>query len=105
MAVKFYSDLTHKMYESLEELEKAEKEVAAASDARKVAAKKVQDAATAVTEARSAYEKAKEDYYEEVRKFNQSFGPYKTSVKADEIRVFDDSLSDLLNFAWRFGNF
>lgn len=93
--VRFYSDETNCLYESLEACEKAEKELKAEkerkeaealqkSQDRKEAAKKVEKAYEALTAAKKAYQK-------ELSDFCKQYGTYHLSVGKDGILDWMDN--------------
>lgn len=80
--MKYYSDLTRKVYDTTEELEKAEKALTEKKNAREARAKEVEDAMEA---AREANDHAKEV----LAQFCKDYGSYhKTITKASDISPF-----------------
>jgi predicted nucleic acid-binding Zn-ribbon protein len=95
--MKYFSETTKKIYDSIEELEAAEKEAAAAKDARKAESEKVEKAYSAMKEAKKAYEVATEDYQKALSDFCDKYGSYKTTLRPGEL--FDlDPFWKIFNF-------
>jgi len=91
--MKFYSELTKKIYDSAEELDKAEKQVAAAEKAkqkkeaeRKARAKEVQDAFKTAYELRD--------------KFIADFGTYHQTLTKEDVSA--KNIADLFELLFRF---
>lgn len=97
--MKFYSETTKQMYDSVKDLEAAEAAALKEKDARKEAADKVKAAADKVSEAYVAYQDACKEHRKVLTEFCEKYGSYKTTVRANDIRNFDP-LSDLLNFSF-----
>ena len=95
--MKFFSEQTKRVYDSVEELEAAELEANKARDERKEAAEKVKAAADAVSDAYTAYQNACVEHRKVLTEFCQKYGSYKTTVKSNDIKTLDP-LFDLLNF-------
>lgn len=95
--MKYYSEVTKKVYDSTEELEAAEKTALAAKDERKAASEKVEKAQTAMKEAKKAYEVATQEYQDELSKFCNKYGSYKTTLRAGDLFTIDPF--------WKFFNF
>lgn len=90
--MKYYSDVTKKMYETISDLEVAEKEVSEKTNARKEDAAKVEAAFNEMVEARKNYEKV-------LREFCEKHGAYHRTIKADNAKGLDywrDLIFDLL---------
>lgn len=100
--MKYYSDLTHKMYESVEELETAELAAKQEKDERAQAAAEVKLAGEKVAEAYQAYKVACKERDKLLTDFCEKYGSYKTTVRSNDIKTLDP-LSELLNFTfWGF---
>lgn len=97
--MKYYSETTKKMYDSIKELEVAEAEALKEKDARKEAAEKVKAAANQVNEAYLAYQTACEEHNKVLREFCEKYGSYKTTVRSGDIKTLDP-LQELLNFTF-----
>lgn len=95
--MKYFSTETKKVYDTVEELEEAEKAAAAAKDERKEAAEKVETAYKAMKEAKQAYEIATQEYQQELSKFCDKYGAYKTTIRSGDLFTIDPF--------WKFFNF
>lgn len=81
--MKYFSEITNKNYDTVAELEKAEKAVANAKNERAVAAKEVEKALAAAHEAQKIANEKLED-------FCRKYGSFKTTLKdADNLNTFD----------------
>jgi septal ring factor EnvC (AmiA/AmiB activator) len=87
--MKYYSEITNKVYDTEELLNKAEEAEAAKKEAeiakrneRSQNAKKVEEARKKATEAINAYEK-------ELKDFCEKYGSYHTSIEAPMTNLFD----------------
>lgn len=90
--MKYYSDVTKKMYETISDLEAAEKEASEKTNARKEDAAKVEAAFNEMVTARKKYEKA-------LREFCEKHGAYHRTIKPEgDHKSFDwcDFILDLL---------
>lgn len=87
--MKYFSELDHKVYDSVEELEAAEKKALEAKDARKAEAEKVEKAYGAMKEAKKAYEVATEEYQKALSAFCDKYGSYKTTLRPGELFNLD----------------
>ena len=76
--MKYYSELTKVMYDSVEELEKAEKEITNKTNERKKDAAEVEKAYEAMVSARKNYEKILTD-------FCNKHGSYHRTIKSTDI--------------------
>lgn len=102
MALKTYSDVTKKFYDSVEDANAAEKEyndVIAAKKAaeeakaleRKNDAKLVEEKRKIFVEARKASVEARKDYEEELSRFCEKHGSYHTTYTTDNVNdIFDE---------------
>ena len=88
--MKYYSEITKKMYDSVKDLERAEKEVSDKNNARKEDAMKVDRAEKALIEARENYSKA-------LNEFCTKHGPYHKTVDSDELERSWSNLSNLID--------
>lgn len=88
--MKYYSEITKKMYDSVRELEKAEKEANDRDDARKEDAMKVERAEKALIEARENYSKV-------LNEFCVKHGPYHKTVDREEAARTWSNLSNLID--------
>lgn len=95
--MKYFSEIDHKVYDSVEELEAAEKKALEAKDARKAESEKVEKAYNAMRKAKKAYEVATEDYQKALSDFCDKYGSYKTTLRPGQL--FD------LDPFWKFFNF
>lgn len=87
--MKFYSEVCHKVYDSVEDLEAAEKEALEAKDARKIEAEKVEAAYKAMKEAKHDYEVATQKCQEALSNFCAKYGTYKTTVRPGDMFYID----------------
>ena len=88
--MKYYSEVTNKVYDTVNALKEAEMEVANKANARKADAEKVEAAEKACIEARAAYEKALSD-------FCKKYGSYHKTFSVNEAEKGLDSLSKLVD--------
>lgn len=86
--MQYYSDVTKCLYKTAAELEKAEAEIrekeAAAKKAEEKKAKDRKDRAALVEARRKAYEKARQEYFEQLNSFCKDYGAYHYSIGKDE---------------------
>lgn len=87
--MRYYSETTRKLYDTIEDLEAAEKEAEKAKDERKAAAELVEAAYTEVKEARLAYDKATQHYNEVLTDFCNKYGSYKKTLRAGDAIKLD----------------
>ena len=87
--MKYLSEITKQAYNSVEELEAAEKKALEAKDARKAEADKVSKSYEAMKKARLDYEKATQEYQDTLAAFCEKYGSYKTTLKPGEIFTID----------------
>ena len=90
--MKYYSDVTKKVYDTVGDLEAAEKEVSEKTNARKEDAAKVEAAFNEMSTARKKYEKV-------LREFCEKHGAYHRTIKPEDgSKTFDwrDLILDLL---------
>lgn len=88
--MKYYSEITKKMYDSVKELEKAEKETNDKNNARKEDAMKVERAEKAWIEAR-------ENYTKTLNEFCAKHGPYHKTIDKDEAALTWSNLGNLID--------
>lgn len=88
--MKYYSEITNKVYDTVNALKEAEMEVTNKANARKADAEKVEAAEKACVEARMAYEKALSD-------FCKKHGAYHKTFNVDDTTKEWDSLSKMVN--------
>lgn len=88
--MKYFSEITNKVYNTVNELKEAEVEVTNKVNARKADAEKVEAAYKACVEARVAYEKALSD-------FCKKHGAYHKTFKAEDTANEWSSLSKLVD--------
>ena len=88
--MKYFSEVTNKVYDTVNELKEAEAEVTNKVNARKADAEKVEAAYKVCVDARVAYEKALSD-------FCKKHGAYHKTFKAEDITKEWDSLSKLVD--------
>ena len=88
--MKYYSDVTKKLYESVEDLKKAEAELTDKATARKRDADKVEKAYNAYIEARKEYEKVLMD-------FCNKHGAYHKTYTTKEAENEFESLKNLVS--------
>lgn len=97
--MKYYSELTKKPYDTVEDLERAERAIKEASIAeekkrseRAEAAKEVEIAFDEARKAISASNKAKKNAQEKLNEFCKKYGPFHTSYKG-----WSDILDDIFS--------
>lgn len=88
--MKYYSEVTNKVYDTVNALKEAEMEVTNKANARKADAGKVEAAEKACVEARVAYEKTLSD-------FCKKYGSYHKTFNVDNTEKEWDSLSKMVN--------
>lgn len=88
--MKYYSEVTKKMYDTVKDLEKAEKEIRDRNDERKVAAAAVEKAYNELVEARERYSKVLSD-------FCSKYGAYHQSIKSTDSDSSWKNLGTLLD--------
>lgn len=88
--MKYYSEVTKKVYDTVNELKEAEMEVTDKMNARKADAEKVEVAYKACVDARVAYEKA-------LSEFCKKYGAYHKTFRADEAEKEWNSLSKMVS--------
>lgn len=94
--MKYYSDKTKKLYETVEDLNKAEKayDEAHALEIKKAEMKKAR--AEEIKNARKAIIEAQNKYNELVNKFIKEYGSYHETYRDGDLI----SLKEILNFYW-----
>lgn len=88
--MKYYSEVTRKMYDTIKDLEKAEKEIKDRNDGRKIAAAAVEKAYNELVEARERYSKV-------LNNFCSEYGAYHQSIKSTDSDPSWKNLSYLLD--------
>lgn len=95
--MKYYSELTNKIYDSEKECKAAEEKKRKSDEEETLRKKKEAEQrktrAAAVEEKRVAYSKAKEAYINELDSFIKDYGSYHTTIK--DTQDFLDSFRDL----------
>lgn len=91
--MKYYSDVTKKLYESVDELKKAEAELTDRAAARKKDADKVEKAYDAYIEARKEYEKVLADFCNKYGAYHKTY----TSKDARDVKTEFESLKNLVS--------
>lgn len=99
--MKYYSDVTRKIYDTPEALEQAELAVHEAENREKIRKERLanerKERAAQVEEARKELSAAQHKYKEALESFCKDYGTYHTSVSASEIPSLFD-LFDILKF-------
>lgn len=99
--MKFYSEITKKMYDTMRELDKAEKEAKDKNDERKTAAAAVErayDELVAVRKKASEEVTAAQDNYSKaLNDFCSKYGAYHQTIKSTDSDLPWKSLSSLLD--------
>ena len=91
--MKYYSDVTKKLYESVDELKKAEAEITDKAAARKKDAEKVEKAYNAYIEARKEYEKVLTEFCNKHGAYHKTY----TSKDAGDVKTEFESLRNLVS--------
>lgn len=91
--MKYYSDVTKKLYESVDELKKAEAEITDKAAARKKDADKVEKAYNAYIEARKEYEKVLTEFCNKHGAYHKTY----TSKDARDAKTEFESLANLVS--------
>lgn len=99
--MKYYSEITKKVYDSVDELNKAEEAVNEKTNARKKAAEEVDKACTHYIEVKrecdKTVEEARKHYEKALADFCSKYGVYHKSFKFDENDKLTSSLSTLID--------
>lgn len=99
--MKYYSEITKKMYPTSEECLKAEdafiKEQEAALEAEKAKTAELEKRKKEVEEARAKYAEAKNHYIDLIEKFSKDYGIGVTYKRDNEIGSWHNTLSALFN--------
>jgi len=100
--MKYYSEVTKKMYDSVNDLESAEKTLVAKQKAEEEAALKLKEErklrSKEVEDARKAAADANKHYRDLLAKFCKDYGAYHASYKSDDIDdIFDLFFSNLFD--------
>lgn len=89
---RYYSDFTNKFYNSMEDLEKAEKKIIAEQEEKKAKEQKRADERKAraqeIDELQKAYVVARKAYTDALEKFCHDYGTFHTSVSSDNLFDF-----------------
>ena len=99
--MRYFSDITKKVYDNVDELNKAEEAVSEKTNARKKAAEAVDKACKHYIEVKRECEetvsKARKEYEEVLADFCSKYGVYHKSFKFDENDKLTSSLSSLID--------
>ena len=100
--MKYYSDVTKKFYNTVEDCEREEKQVIKQEEEKKLAEQRKNEAranaAKSVEEKRLVMVKAQKDYKEALEAFCKQYGSYHfTSKSFDDIPHLFNSFFDFLN--------
>lgn len=88
--MKYYSEVTKKVYDTVNELKEEEAKIADKANARKVDAEKVEAARKKWVDARLEYDRA-------LSEFCKKYGAYHKTYSSDDVRKEWSSLSELVN--------
>lgn len=88
--MKYYSEITNKVYNTVNELKEAESEVTSKANARKADAEKVEVARKKWIEARVEYDRT-------LSEFCKKYGAYHKTYSSDDVRKEWSSLSEMIN--------
>ena len=91
MAVKFYSDVTKKVYDNEDECKKAEEALTNRTAARKEDAEKVEVAHKQYVEARKIYENT-------LSEFCKKYGAYHKTITEKDLDELNWSVRDILKY-------
>lgn len=99
--MKYYSEITKKMYDTVKDLEKAEKEIKDKNDERKTAAAAVERAYDHFVEVRKKASDevaiARDNYSKALNDFCSKYGAYHQSIKSTDSDSSWRSLSSLID--------
>lgn len=97
--MKYYSDITKKLYEDVEELKKAELEVTNKAATRKKDAEKVEQAFEAYKKASKAYENALLEFCNKYGSYHKTITipTQNASTKASDAENYYETLSSLID--------
>lgn len=108
MALKTYSDITKKFYDSVEDANAAEKEyndaITAKKAAEEVKALERKNDAKLVEKKRKVFVEARKDYEEELNKFCKKHGSYHKTYTTDNVNDIFDEISpwdSFINYLFR----
>lgn len=89
---RYYSDITNKLYDSMSDLEEAEKKVITEQEEKKAKEQKKADERKAraqeVDDLQRVYVGARKAYSEALEKFCKDYGTYHTSISTDNLFDF-----------------
>lgn len=89
---RYYSDITNKLYDSMSDLEKAEKKTIAEQEEKKAKEQKRADERKArareIDELQKTYVDARKAYTEALEKFCNDYGTFHTSISSDNLFDF-----------------
>ena len=91
--MKYYSDVTKRLYDSVTDLKNAEAEITDKAAARKKDAEKVEKAYNAYIEARKEYEKTLADFCNKHGAYHKTY----TSKDAGDVKTEFESLKNLVS--------
>ena len=86
--MKYYSEITKKVYDTVNDLKAAEESVAEKANVRKKDAE-------AVEKAFNEYRNAKENYEKVLKGFCDKYGAYHKTIKSDDARDAFDAVGEL----------
>lgn len=88
--MKYFSEVTNKVYDTVNELKEAESEITSKANARKADAEKVEAARKKWVDARLEYDHA-------LSEFCKKYGTYHKTYSSDDVRKEWSSLSEMVN--------
>ena len=91
--MRYYSDVTKKLYESVDDLKKAEAEITDKATARKKDAEKVESVYKAYIEARKEYEKTLADFCNKHGAYHKTY----TSKDTGDVKTEFENLKNLVS--------
>lgn len=95
--MKYFSEITKKTYDTEEDCLKAEAELTAEKEERKLAAKEVD-------EAENEFYKARKVYLDKLDEFCKKYGAYHKTISSNNLNnfkeIFDDKFNTWYNLLW-----
>lgn len=89
---RYYSDITNKLYDSMDDLEEAEKKIITKREEKRVAEQRRADErkvrAQEIDELQKTYVEARKAYTEALEKFCNDYGTFHTSISSDNLFDF-----------------
>ena len=98
--MKYYSEVTNKVYDTVNELKEAEAEITNKANARKADAEKVEAARKKWVDARLEYDRALSEFCKKYGAYHKTY----TSKDARDVKTEFESLKNLVSMVFTFRN-